>query len=233
MTFSSSSSAFAAVTRYFGNARSMEGARLAIPGYDGRPVSLSPAEAHDVLYGPSKEPDLCAAVWQAALSAARAERGPRVAQRLLLIWLSLPRLAGTVHRICDRLRADRSDVEAEMLLALLEGLRTLDSSSPRSAHLLIKEARNRGWRFARSSRHESPSARLEGLADGSSCTAGESSVQPRAPQRSAAAAERLEGDAFTGLIDDLGLREVVRHAVRPGRRRRTGAFSLRPGGRRP
>lgn len=72
---------------------------------------------------------------------AQSDLTPDSTGKLLAIWLALPRLTGTVHRVCTRLRADRSDVEAEMALALLEKLTDQDGASRLTGSSLLHAAR--------------------------------------------------------------------------------------------
>ncbi|WP_328913037.1 MULTISPECIES: hypothetical protein [unclassified Streptomyces] len=251
MTFSTSSSAFAAVSRHFDDPRAREDVRLTVApdGDGGQPLSLSPAEAREALYEPASDPALSAAIWQEALVRACADRTPGGSWQLLLIWLALPQLTGTAYRICGRLRADRADVESEMILALLEELRIADPATLPSAQALIKAARSHGWRFARAGLRERPSAHLENLADDScrTVTGGENLEQQdfevevvrpdgpdglRAPLRFPIPAERLEREVLNSLADDLGLHEVMRRAGHSRNRRRIGTLSLRRRARR-
>ncbi|MET8828534.1 hypothetical protein ABZX40_22465 [Streptomyces sp. NPDC004610] len=142
---------------------------------DGGPVRLTAAEAYEALYGPNRDPRLSATVWDAVLSAARTDRSPDGTGKLLLIWLAAPKLSGTVRRICGRLRVNRSDVESEMVLALLEALEEQagQEEPAQSAHWgamtglhigpLLRAARTRAWRFARAGLRETPSTQVERL----------------------------------------------------------------------
>ncbi|MGW5353733.1 hypothetical protein ACWERV_24865 [Streptomyces sp. NPDC004031] len=162
MTVAGTSSVFAAVAEYFDNPRVAEAVRLTVITDDGAAVRLTPAQAHQALYGPTPDPALAAPIWQATLNGAREESEPSEMWGLLLIWFALPRLTGAAYRISHRLRADRADVEAEMVLGLLEGLR---SDEPPTMDDLLKAVRSRAWRLARASARETASAALEHLAD--------------------------------------------------------------------
>ncbi|MFE3719691.1 hypothetical protein [Streptomyces cyaneofuscatus] len=165
MTIANTSSVFAAVTRHFDNPRVVEAIRLTIVMDDAAPVVLTPAHARDALYGPDRDPALVNPLWQAAMRAAAAEQGPEQTWRLLLVWLALPRLTGTAVRICRRLRADRADLEAEMVLALLEGLQGDEHPSADSVDSLLKAVRSRAWGLARSGAREFADDTLERLSD--------------------------------------------------------------------
>ncbi|MFE3883471.1 hypothetical protein ACFXPQ_11305 [Streptomyces lydicus] len=163
MIHSSPASVFASVRQHFDDPRVREAVLVTVnTGATGaEPVRLTAAEAHQALYGPGADPQFSAAIWEAVLSAARSDFTPHGTGQLLVIWLALPRLSGTAHRVCRRLRADRSDVEAEMILALLEELTASDTASPLSVAALLKAARNRAWHFARAGLREIASTQVE------------------------------------------------------------------------
>ncbi|MFD5751921.1 hypothetical protein [Streptomyces sp. NPDC127033] len=166
MTVTSTSSMFAAVARHFENPRTAETVQLTAVADNMTPVRLTPAQARGALYAPGHDPALVAPIWDQVVRAAAAEHGPSDPWRLLLIWLALPRLTGTAFRVCRRLRADRADVEAEMVLALLEGLRSEEQPSAASVDALLKTARSRAWRLARAGAREFADDTLERLSDG-------------------------------------------------------------------
>ncbi|MFS0695208.1 hypothetical protein [Streptomyces nitrosporeus] len=154
-------SVFASVRQHFDNPRLKETALVTIETDGAAPVQLTAAEAHEALYGPGADPLLADPIWEAVLSAARVDRTSHGTERLLAIWLMLPRLTGTAHRVCRRLRADRSDVEAEMLLALLEELAAPEGTESPSVASLLRAARTRAWEYARAHLRETPSTQVE------------------------------------------------------------------------
>ncbi|MFF7591093.1 hypothetical protein ACFZCK_26765 [Kitasatospora purpeofusca] len=137
---------------------------------DGQPLSLTPDAAREALYGPGAEPELTTTIWREAVLAAATEPESMDSHRLLLIWLAAPQLSRTAYRICGRLRADRADVEAEMVLALLAELRTATPGALPLAEALIRTARSSAWRFARTGLQETACAFLENLGDDSRLT---------------------------------------------------------------
>ncbi|KAB7844430.1 hypothetical protein [Streptomyces mobaraensis] len=161
-----SSSAFASVRRHFDELRVGDPILVVVPtGIEGaKPVRLTAAEAYEALYSPDRDPQFASAVWKEAIRSALSNLDAHGTGKLLVIWLALPRLIGTVHRICGRLRADRLDVEAEMILALLEELAAPDAESRLSDSSLIHAARTRAWRFARDGLQELPSIQVERIA---------------------------------------------------------------------
>ncbi|MFJ4967564.1 hypothetical protein [Streptomyces sp. NPDC088755] len=165
MTIANTSSVFASVTGYFDNPRAVESIRLTVVPDNAAPIVLTPAQARDALYGPDRDPALATPIWQAVVRAAAAEHGPAETWRLLLVWLALPRLTGTAVRIRRRLRADRADLEAEMVLALLEGLQGDEQPSEDSVDGLLKAVRSRAWSLARVGAREFADDTLERLSD--------------------------------------------------------------------
>ncbi|MCB5909661.1 hypothetical protein [Streptomyces pinistramenti] len=252
MTLLPPSGVFAVVRSYFADPQAVEHLRLTVATEHG-PVALSPAEAHSALYGAEADPAVGAGVWQAAIRAAQHDTEPQGPWRLLLVWLALPRLSGSVYRICTRLRAARSDTESEMVLALLE---TLPTVAPEDRDVLLRAARSQAWRFARSARGLVPTAHIESMAtddrhpgadapddaadeEADGCSEWHVEVTPpdgpaglSAPLHFTVPAARGEGGTSGTSADDSGFREVVRLARHIRRRPRLGTLSLRPRGRR-
>ncbi|WP_157815508.1 hypothetical protein [Kitasatospora sp. CB02891] len=168
------------------------------------PVLLTPAQAWEALYGPTPDPALTAPVWRATLHAARSMQASAEQWQLLLVWLATPRLIGTVFRICRRLRADRADLEAEMVLGLLEGLQTDEDGSVDD---LLKAARTRAWNHARAGIRETASAALENRAD--------DLVAPDEDPRESDPAQPLRMEVTRHGHTD-GLRAELRFTVSPG-----------------
>ncbi|MFE7113890.1 hypothetical protein ACFU99_00465 [Streptomyces sp. NPDC057654] len=217
------------------------------------PIRLTAAETHNALYGPDSDPQFAAEVWKEVLHTALSDFSTRSTGKLLVIWLALPQLTGTVHRVCTRLHADRSDVEAEMVLALLEELaapdaaRRLSDPSP-----IYAAARTRAWRFARDGLRELPSAQVERIAqdralavpDGEAGAPAEEVLDVRvdrpdgpdglrAPLRFQVRPEHLRKDACGGTDDGKSERSTC-HGPRKTRRSRcrVGTRPVRPARRR-
>ncbi|MFI0777167.1 hypothetical protein [Streptomyces sp. NPDC021212] len=216
------------------------------------PVRLTAAETHEALYGPGSDPQFADAVWKEVLRTALSDLAPHGAGKLLVIWLALPRLTMTVHRVCTRLRADRSDVEAETVLALLEELAAPDAANRLSGSTLIHAARTKAWRFARDGLRELPSTQVERIAQDRALTApdGEADAPAeegldvrvdrpdgpaglRAPLRLRVRPEHLRKGTFADT-DDVTRDRSTRHGPRKKRPsgRRVGTRPVRPAGRR-
>jgi hypothetical protein len=220
-----SSTVFASVRRHFDEHRAGDTVLVTIPsGIEGaEPVRLTAAETYGVLYGPSSDQQFAAAVWQEVLRVALNGLAPDDTGKLLVIWLALPRLTGTVHRVCTRLHADRSDVEAEMVLALLEELAAPDAASRLSDTSLIHTARTRAWRFARDGLRELPSAEIERMAQNSALATSDGEADAPAEEGLDVQVERPDGPD--------GLRAPLRFRVRPEHLRKDALAEGETGGR--
>lgn len=204
-----STSAFSAVEHYFGDSRTESDFRVNLFQNGGKPVELTPTQAKTALYGPSADPDLGAAIWHEALRRACDESGPSGEERLFLAWLMLPRLYGSVHRICRRLRAEREDVEAELLLGLLEQLQPGLPKDSLTLESLLKATRSCGWRFARTGVKERASGGMEDVSN-----ADPRSLRSQVPDDSSSAEELCFVVTRYGGPDHL--RAQLRFRVAPG-----------------
>lgn len=220
-----SSSMFASVRRHFDELRSDGSVFVTIPAdTDGAELArLTAAETHEALYGPHSDPQLATAVWKEVLRAALNDRTPHGTGKLLLIWLALPRLTGTVHRVCTRLRADRSDVEAEMILALLEELAAPDAATRLCDSSLIHAARTRGWRFARDGLRELPSTQVEQITQDHALTASDGEADAPVEEHLDVQVDRPDGPD--------GLRAALRFRVRPEHLRKGALADIDDGAR--
>lgn len=243
---------FAAVKSHFADPQNVEDIRLAV-GSEQEPLLLSPSEAHEALHGSDADPVLSAAIWREVIRAAQKEADPRGKWQLLLVWLLLPRLGGTVYRISTRLRANRADLESEMVLTLLEALEGQDPEFPGVADALTASARGSAWRYARSARRAVPVGHIEsitrddrhpGAADEDESEDSvpfdwELEVSPpdrpdgfSAPLRITVTAAQVEQARLGALAHRFGLPDAVLRTQGTRRRRRIGRVSLRPDGRR-
>lgn len=212
------SSVFASVRRYFDDPRTSDAVFVLVPTEtdEADPVRLTAAETHEALYGPGSDPQFATTVWKEVIRTAQSDLTPDSTGKLLAIWLALPRLTGTVHRVCTRLRADRSDVEAEVVLALLEKLADRDGASRLTDSSLLHAARARAWHLAREGLRELPSTQIERITEERALTAsGEEADTP--------AAESLDVRVDRPESPD-GLCAPLRFRVRPEHLRRQGIF---------
>ncbi|MFI5617377.1 hypothetical protein [Streptomyces sp. NPDC051567] len=213
-------------------------------------VSVLPQEARGVVYGPRADDPLRAALWQLVIHSAHEERAPSEHWRMFAIWLAAPGLRRTAHRVAARMRADRKDVEGELLLGLLEEIRDCDPQSPAAIGRVLRAVHGRAWSYARSTSVERVVAEvseeraswdpLRGRGDAGPETPREPEVPPPpappefpAPLRCAGSATRREGERLGVLAEHLDLEDLVFRARRPGTGRRIGTLALRaPGGAR-
>ncbi|MER7967951.1 hypothetical protein ABTX35_02865 [Streptomyces sp. NPDC096080] len=211
-------SAFASVRRHFDDPRTSDAVLVLVPtGADeADPIRLTAAETHEALYGPDSDPRFATAVWKEVIRTAQSDLTPDGTGKLLAIWLALPRLTGTVHKVCTRLRADRSDVEGEMVLALLEKLADQDGASCLTESSLLHAARARARHLAREGLRELPSAEIERITEGRTLTAS-------AEEADASVAESLDVQVDRPDGPD-GLCAPLRFRVRPEHLRRQGIF---------
>ncbi|MFE3093768.1 hypothetical protein ACFXG1_08055 [Streptomyces sp. NPDC059248] len=223
--YSSITSMFASVRRHFDDPRVRDVVLVTVPsGTEGaEPVRLTAAETHEALYGPNSDPQFAAAVWREVLRTAPSDLSPHGTGKLLAIWLTLPRLTGTVYRVCTRLRADRSDVEAEMVLALLEELAAPDAANRLSDSSLIRAARTRAWLFARGGLRELPSTQVERIAQDHALTASDEETDTQAEEGLDVQVNRPDGPD--------GLRAPLRFRVRPEHLRKGVFAGINDGGR--
>ncbi|MER8002719.1 hypothetical protein [Streptomyces sp. NPDC095613] len=246
------SSAFASVRRHFDDPRTSDAVFVLVPtdADEAGPVRLTAAETHEALYGPGSDPQFATAVWKEVIRTAQSDLTPDGTGKLVAIWLALPRLTGTVHRVCTRLRADRSDVEAEMVLALLEKLADRDGASCLTDSSLLHAARARAWHLAREGLRELPSTQIERITEEHALTAsGEEADAPAAesldvrvdrpdgpyaPLRFRVRPEHLRRQGIFIDTDDGSQDRSAGHS--PGKRRRPGRRAdtrpVRPAGRR-
>ncbi|WP_369199247.1 hypothetical protein [Streptomyces sp. PU-14G] len=212
------SSVFASVRRHFDDPRTSDRVFVFVPtdADEAGPVPLTAAETHEALYGPGSDPQFAAAVWKEVIRMAQSDVAPHSTGKLLAIWLALPRLTGTVHRICTRLRADRSDVEAEMVLALLEKLADRDGASRLTDSSLLHAARARAWHLAREGLRELLSTQIEHITEEHALTASGEEADAPAEDSLDVRVDRPDGPD--------GLCAPLRFRVRPEHLRRQGIF---------
>ncbi|QKZ17576.1 hypothetical protein [Streptomyces chartreusis] len=137
-----------------------------------RAVLLSPQESRSALYGPLRHAGLGAAVWrQAATEALKEPRNGDGAGRLLVVWLAIPGLYRTLHRILRNWQwIGQSDLEAEAVVAVLAALDAADPDAQDTGGRLIKEAVNRMWAYAKRVTREIPAVDIGAVAEARNAT---------------------------------------------------------------
>ncbi|MFJ4187869.1 hypothetical protein [Kitasatospora sp. NPDC089509] len=157
-----------------------------------------------------------------------------------VVWLALPRLQRVVRQASSRLRADRRDLESELMLAIVEELPEISPDAPDAGGRLLRAAVRRGWAFAGRSVGERPTEDVVAIADARSAgttdgvwelviASPERVDEPAAPVHFGSRSE-IEAARLGELTDRLGLRDVVRRPHRPLRSARVGSLTLRPTG---
>ncbi|MER7842696.1 hypothetical protein ABTZ03_01940 [Kitasatospora sp. NPDC096077] len=210
---------------------------------------LSTLAARRALYGRSTDSRLREEIWRETVRAAQRDTGTAGPDRLLALWMALPAMRRTLHRIALWWTIDGRELESEALLALLATLANVDPQAQEVGPALLRPAVNRVWAFAQASFRERPVSDIAALA--AAHLAMESPVSdwqngwelcvspPARPDglsatvRFSVAPERLESFRLGELAGHLGLGEIVHRARRPSEGSRIGTLSLHPvGGRR-
>ncbi|MGK5530939.1 hypothetical protein [Streptomyces sp. URMC 129] len=187
---------------------------------DGHELLLTPTECRTALYDVPADASMRTAMWRYVIRSARLEETPERRWRLCTVWMAIPGLRRTAFRVSSRLGADRRDIEAEMVLAVLEELHVLDLDAPDPGLSLLRAARRRGWEAGRralaevavedvevaSRRLERAGGRVEFYAS-ADCRR-----ELTVPLRVVVSRKKVEGDSMTSLAQWL----LVTPHVRPG-----------------
>ncbi|MFB8242949.1 hypothetical protein ACFC58_41080 [Kitasatospora purpeofusca] len=214
-------------------------------------VRLSPEECRDALYGKHHDETLRAAIWrQAAVQARQEPRGGNGTGRSLLLWLTLPGLYRSLHRILRTFGIERADLEAEAVLAVLSTLDKTDPDHPDTGGLLIKAGVGGMWAYAGRVAREIPVLDVARFANARNATARpDGPPQPTGawelhiappPQPDGLAATlrfttsrtRHEGERLGALAYCAGLPELAFRARRHEEEELIGTLALRPAGAR-
>ncbi|MGW3210157.1 hypothetical protein [Streptomyces sp. NPDC001135] len=238
MTSSPYSTLFARVERDLGGREPLTGLRLD-DGSGAPGTALTPAEARVWLYDRSAPAAVRTALWHQIAALSHQDTGGN-GWRLGAVWLALPGLRRHASTIVHRFGTDRDDVEAEMLTACLETLRTIGPHTPDPGSVLLRAACTRAWNAARAARPERPVEDIQCTADSlpgrGALWQAEFDGRDRpdglaATLRFTVPADRAEGVRIGALAGEWGLTERVATARRFQRGRRVGTLSLRPGSR--
>ncbi|EHM27211.1 MULTISPECIES: hypothetical protein [Streptomyces] len=186
-----------------------------------------------------------------ACSLARASLWHQVAERFrtggtdwreAVVWLGLQGLRRNASRITWCRRADREDVEAELVTCYLEELAKLDPQDPEPGRTVLRSACSRAWEVWRDTHRENTVEDVE-RAGGTSPGAGSDDVwradydpAPRwsglsASLRISVPAHRVEGVRIGALASAWGVAGTATSIGHSGRGRRVAALSLRRVGR--
>ncbi|QTE02019.1 hypothetical protein [Streptomyces cyanogenus] len=235
MTSPPYSGLFARVERDLGSREPLTGLRLD-DGSGAPGTALAPAEARPLLYDRSAPAARRTALWHQIAALARADTDGN-GWRLGAVWCALPGLRRHAFTIVQRFGADRDDVEAEMLAACLETLRTIEPHTPDPGSVLLRSACTRAWNAARQARPERTVEDIvytvDSRRDRGALWQAEFDGVDRpdglaATLRITVPADRAEGLRIGALAGEWGLTEQVAGARRFQRGRRVGTLSLRP-----
>ncbi|MFC9928049.1 hypothetical protein [Streptomyces sp. NPDC127190] len=200
-------------------------------------TALTPAEARPLLYDRCAPAAVRTSLWHQIAALAREDTDGN-GWLLGAVWCALPGLRRHAFAIVQRLGAERDDVEAEMLTACLETLRTIEPGTADPGSVLLRAACTHAWNTAGQARAERPVEDVQVAAavrrDRGALWQAEfdGGTRPEglaATLRITVPADRAEGVRLGALAAEWGLTERVATARRIHRGRRVGTLSLRPG----
>lgn len=235
MTSPPYSGLFARVERVLGSREPLAGLRLD-DGSGAPGTALAPAEARPLLYDRSAPAAQRAALWHQIAALAHADTDGN-GWRLGAVWLGLPGLRRHAFALVHRFGADRDDVEAEMLTAYLEALRTIEPCTPDPGSVLLRSACSSAWKAFRKVlpertvediRYTVDSRRDRGALWQAEFDGRDRPDGLAATLRITVPADRAEGVRIGALAGEWGLTSPVAAACRFQRGRRVGTLSLRP-----
>lgn len=199
---------------------------------EGARAAFSIREAREALYQDPPDQDVRRAVWREAVLRCGGCRGVETGVsaadwKAVVTWLAIPGLRRVVRRVAECFGADRDDVEAEAVLAVLSALETVDPESPSVGGDLLRFSRSRAWAYGRKFSRELSCGDLANVAADrgdpglSARERAEGTGIPQAPQGlvhsgtvvpkrpSARFRQRVEGERIGSIAERLGLREIV------------------------
>ncbi|AYN38572.1 hypothetical protein D9753_06150 [Streptomyces dangxiongensis] len=238
MTLSPHLGLFARVERDLGSREPLTGLR-SDEGSDAPAAGLTLAEARPVLYDRSQPPTVRTALWYQVVALSREDTAGN-GWRLGAVWLALPGLRRHASTIVRRFGTDRDDVEAEMLTAYLETLRTVEPSTPDPGSVLLRAACSSAWNAAKQARPEKTVEDIQSTVDSRDGRGALWQAEFDGPDRPdglgatlriTVPAERAEGVRIGALATEWGLAASVSEACGVRRGRRIGTLALRPGSR--
>ncbi|MFG3008890.1 hypothetical protein ACGFZB_00235 [Streptomyces cinerochromogenes] len=234
MTSPPYSGLFTRVERDLGSREPLTGLRLD-DGTGAPGTALTPAEARPLLYDRSAPAAQRAALWHQIAALAQADTDGN-GWRLGAVWLGLPGLRRHAFALVHRFGADRDDVEAELLTAYLETLRTIEPCTPDPGSVLLRSACTRAWKAVGKARPERTVEDIQYTVDSrgdrgalwqAEFGGGDRPEGLAATLRITVPADRAEGVRIGALAREWGLTARVAGACRFQRGRRVGTLSLR------
>ncbi|MEU6863854.1 hypothetical protein ABZ924_11355 [Streptomyces sp. NPDC046876] len=199
---------------------------------EGVPVALE--QARRLLYDPSGDRAVRDALWYQI-----AERGRTAAPSdwpLAAVWLGLPGLRRTVFRITHYCRAERGDVEAELVTNYLETLAELGPTIADPGATVLRSACSHAWTVWRKAHNEVSAEDMERFTCLPAVTGGLWQADYDPPERPdglsatlriTVPAHRREGVRTGALAQAWGLADTATDTGHLRRGRQVGTMSLR------
>ncbi|MDT0449917.1 hypothetical protein [Streptomyces hesseae] len=206
-------------------------------GSDGDGVSLELEQSRRYLYDRSVDPAVRADLWH-QIAERRLSGIERSDWPTAVVWLGLPGLRRTAFRITWYFRADREDVESELVACYLEALAEVGAHTPDPGDRVLRAACSRAWTLWRKARPETAVENVEGAARLPSDTETEDGWEvdydpPASPRglsatvRITVPAHRVEGVRIGALARRWGLADTATSTGYAGRGRQVATLSLR------
>ncbi|MFC9230800.1 hypothetical protein ACFTZI_17880 [Streptomyces decoyicus] len=231
---------FAAVERQCAGSDPTPPLRL-FDGLEQAGVPLALVRARQLLYDRSVCPAARASLWRQIAERVHFDAdGPD--WPTAVVWLGLPGLRRTAFKITWRFRAERGDVEAELVTCYLEALAEVGAHDPDPGGAVLRSACSRAWNVWRKARIEMAVDDVESAggapveADAEGYWRADYDPIPRHPGLSATVritvpAHRVEGVRLGALAQTWGVADTAMSVGYAGRGRRVAKISLRRLGR--
>ncbi|MBM7168976.1 hypothetical protein JQK87_11215 [Streptomyces sp. G44] len=239
MSLPSHSGIFAVVERQCADSEPTPPLRL-FDGPDPAGVPLALVRARQLLYDRSVSPAARADLWHQVAERARfGGDGPD--WPTAVVWLGLPGLRKTAFNISWRCRAERGDVEAELVTCYLEELAKVGAHHPDPGGAVLRSACSRAWSVWRKARLETAVDDVDRIggpreeADAEGYWQADYEPVPRAsglsaPVRITVPAHRVEGVRLGALARAWGVADAAASVGYSGRGRQVAKISLRRAG---
>ncbi|AEN10997.1 MULTISPECIES: hypothetical protein [unclassified Streptomyces] len=227
---------FAAVERRCADSEPTPPLRLH-DGSEQADVPLTLVRARQLLYDRSAHPEARASLWHQIAERVRSDTvGTDWPEAV--VWLGLPGLRRTAYKITWRFRAERGDVEAELITCYLEALAGLTADDPDPGSAVLRSACSRVYGVWRHARLEEPAEDVERAggapveAEAADCWQADYDPVPRRPGLSATVritvpAHRVEGVRLGALARTWGAADTATSVGFSGRGRQVATVSLR------
>ncbi|MFG3127135.1 hypothetical protein ACGFZU_05455 [Streptomyces tendae] len=187
------------------------------------------------------EPAVRAALWHQIAERLRMD-ADRSDWPSAVVWLGLPGLRRTAFRITWYFRAEREDVEAELVTCYLEALTEVGAHTPDPGDRVLRSACSRAWTEFRRARLETAVDDVEGVGgiplDTDTDDPWQVDYDPPAGRTALSAsrritvpAHRVEGVRIGALAQAWGLAAAAVGTAHSGRGRQVATISLRRSGR--